>query len=109
MELLTRKRARIEEQQAQLRAKRQAVAGRVLSAQREWLEMLDHARFATETYARSLLSALEMDRYYFLRAANRCQALQLLSEEAAYQSQAAAAPRPFVRPLLSAGRNGHGP
>ena len=109
MELLQRKRAQIEEQQARHRAKRLALAGRVLAAQRDWLEMLDHARFATETYARTLLSALEQDNIHFLRAAHRCQALYLVPEEARGHSQAGATPhRQFVRPLLTDSRNGHG-
>jgi hypothetical protein len=104
MELLQSKRARIDQQQAQLRNKRRALAGRVLAAQREWLEMLDRARFATETYARSLLAALEQDNIHFLRAAYRCQALHLVPEEARCHSQAPTKPRQFVRPLLTAAR-----
>jgi hypothetical protein len=70
--------------------------------------MLKHARFATETYARSLLAALEQDNIHFLRSAYRCQALHLVPEEARCHSQAPPKPRQFVRPLLTPGRNGHG-
>jgi hypothetical protein len=73
-ELLQKKRARLEEQQAPLRARRMALAGRVLAAQKEWQEMLDAAQLATEAYSRSLRAALEQDKIYYLRAAYRAQA-----------------------------------
>jgi hypothetical protein len=70
-ELLQKKRARLEEDLARLRARRLALAARVLAAQKEYLEMLDAARMATERHARSMLAALEEAKIQFLRAANR--------------------------------------
>jgi hypothetical protein len=108
MDLLRTKRAWIEEQRAQLRAKRLALAERAHNAERGRRERLKHARLATETFVRTLLAALEMDRYYFLRAAHRCQAMHLVPEKARGHSRSAPMPpRQSIRAFLTAGRNGH--
>ena len=99
-DLRQQRRERLERQRAQLQDQRRALAEQVQAAQRRRLECLKQARRATEVYARSLLAALEQDRYYFIRAAHRCQAEHLLSE------QKPQTPQPFVHALLPDHRNG---
>jgi hypothetical protein len=98
----------IEEQRTQLGTKRNRLADRAQTAQRQQEARLEQARHSTEAYARTLHSALVQDRYYFLRQAHRSKALHLLSDEPQHNSQAGPAPRQSFRPLLTAGRNGHG-
>jgi hypothetical protein len=86
-QLLLKKRARLEQELALLRARRMAIAGRVRAAQKEWLDMLDAACLASVIHARSLLAALEQDKISYLRAAPRPQALPLVSEEAVCRPQ----------------------
>jgi hypothetical protein len=96
----------IEHQRTQLQNQRQALAERAQAAERQRLERLEQARHSTEVYARSLLAALEQDRHYFIRAANRCQAEHLVPAQARRHAQAQP-PQPIVHSLLPAGRNGH--
>jgi hypothetical protein len=106
--LLQRKQARLEEQFAQLQARRLALASQVLSAQQAWLKYLKQARAAVERYTRTLLAALEQDHIQYLRAAYRAQSSPLVTEEERCQSGAGMSPPwQVVRPLLSAGRNGY--
>ena len=109
MKLSQSKRARLEEQLAKLRVSRHGLAQRVLSAQREYLEMLDKACQATEVYARTLLASLEQHKIQFLRAAYRGQVPPPPGGDNPPQGpDGPQPPPPFVRPLLTAGRNGDG-
>jgi hypothetical protein len=106
--LRQQERERIERERTLLQNQRQALAQRAQTAQRTQLERLEQARWSTEVYARSLLAALEQDRLYFLRAANRCNALHLVPDAAGDHAQSPTKPRRFVHPLLPVGSNGHG-
>ena len=109
MSLIQQRRTWIEQQRTQLRTKRSRLAERAQTAQQQREARLEEARSLTEAYARTLLSALEQDRYYFLRQAQRSKALHLLSDEPQCHTQAGStAHRQSFRPLLTAGRNGHG-
>ena len=103
MDLRRQRRERLERQRTLLQNQRRALAEHAQAAQRQRLERLEQARWSTEVYARSLLAALEQDRYYFLRAAHRCQAEHLLSEQVRHPAMI---PQPFVHALLPNGRNG---
>jgi hypothetical protein len=96
----------IEHHRTLLRQKRQALAERVQAAQRGRQAQLKQARLSTEVYARSLLAALEQDRYYFLRFVNRYKAFHLLPDAAGDYAQSPTKPRRFI-PALPAGSNGH--
>jgi hypothetical protein len=103
MDLRQQKRERLERQRTLLQNQRRALAEQAQAAQRQRPERLKQARRSTEVYARSLLAALEQDRYYFLRAAHRCQAEHLLSEQVRHHAMT---PQPFVHAQLPNGRNG---
>jgi hypothetical protein len=108
MSLIQQGRTWIEQQRTQLRTRRSRLADRAQTAQQQRVEQLEQARSSTEAYARTLLSALQQDRYYFLRQAHRSKALHLLSDEPQCHTQAGpASPRQSVRPLLTDRRNGH--
>ena len=94
MDLRQQRRERLERQRTLLQNQRRALAEQARVAQRQRLERLKQARRSTEVYARSLLAALEQDRYYFLRAAHRCQAEHLLPEQVRHHAMT---PQPFVR------------
>jgi hypothetical protein len=108
MSLIQQGRTWIEEQRTQLRTKRSRLADRAQADQQQREARLEQAHHSTEAYARTLLCALQQDRYYFLRQAHRSKALHLLSDEPQCHTQAGPAPRQSFRPLLTAGRNGHG-
>jgi hypothetical protein len=109
MSLIQQGRTWIEEQRTQLRTKRSLLADRAQAAQQQREARLERARHSTEAYARTLLCALQQDRYYFLGQAHRSKALHLLSDEPQHNTQAGStAPRQSFRPLLTDGRNGHG-
>jgi hypothetical protein len=109
MNLIQQRRSWIEEQRTQQRSKRSLLADRAQAAQEQQVERLQQARDSTDAYARTLLCALQQDRYYFLCHAQRSNALHLLSDEPQHNSQAGStAPRQSFRPLLTDGRNGHG-
>jgi hypothetical protein len=99
---------RLEHQRTLLQNQLQALAQRAQVAQRMQLERLEQARRSTEVYARSLLAALQQDRYFFLRAANRSKAFHLLPDAAQDHWHQRTKPMRFVHPLLPVGRNGHG-
>ena len=107
MHLIQQRRAWIEQQRTQLRNKRSGLVKRAQAAQQQRRARLEQARSSTAAYARTLIAALEQDRYYFHRAAQRSKALHLVPAEARGQSLAHPQPRHFVRALLSAARNGH--
>jgi len=110
MSLIQQGRTWIEEQRTQLGTKRSRLADRAQADQQQREARLQQARDSTEAYARTLLSALVQDRYYFLRQAHRSKALHLLSDEPQHNTQAGPTPhRQSFRPLLTAGRNGHRP
>jgi hypothetical protein len=81
MEILQTERARLAQEQARLDARRKAIADRVVAAQKAWEKKLDDEQAAGETYRRTLVSALAMDRYYYLRFARRYKA-HLVPQEA---------------------------
>lgn len=99
-------REEIERQRTQLQNQRQALAVQTQADEGGRQVRLDQAQHSTKVYARSLLAALEQDRYYFIRAANRCQAGHLVPEQARDHA-GTQPPRPFVNALLAVGRNGH--
>jgi hypothetical protein len=103
-------RERLERQRTLLQNQLQALAQRVQAAQRTQSERLKQARRSTEVYARSLLAALQQDRYFFLRAANRskAKAFHLRPDAAQDHWHQRTKPMRFVHPLLPVGRNGHG-
>jgi hypothetical protein len=107
MRLLLQTRVWVEQQRTLLRTKRSDLAKRAQDAHQQRLARLEQARRSTETYARTLLAALEQDRYYFLRQAQRSKALHLVPAEARGQSLAHPQPRYGARALLSAASNGH--
>jgi len=104
--LRRQQRDRIENQRTLLQNQRQALTQRAQIAERRRLEWLKQACRSTEVYARSLLAALEQDRYYFTRMAKRCNAEHLVPEQ--LRSHANAQPSQPFHALLPAGRNGHG-
>jgi hypothetical protein len=106
LRLILDRRVSIEHQRAQLRQRRSSLAKRAQAAHRKQLARLDKARSTAEAYARTLLSALEQDRYYFLRQAHRSQAWHLVPWDARGQSKAEPRCR-VARALLTAARNGH--
>jgi hypothetical protein len=106
--LLQHRRDKIEQERTQFQQERRALAEQTLAAEQQRLEKLEHARWCTLVYAQSLLAALQQDRYYFLRAANRSKAFHLLPDAArVHQHEPTPPPRQFVHPLLTAASNGH--
>jgi hypothetical protein len=110
MDLLLQKRARIEQEQARLLQRRLALAERVNTAREERIEQLEQARLAAQKFVLTLIAALDVAKYYFYRAANRCKALHLLPDGMPPPPPPPGSPSRWqsVRALLTAGRNGHG-
>lgn len=108
MQLILQRRAVIEKARAQLRARRSVLARRAQALQSKRLARLQQAQRSTEAYARTLLKALEQDRYSYLCAAHRSHALHLVP--AALRGQCPITPHPgsVIRALLTSARNGHG-
>jgi hypothetical protein len=105
--LLQQKRDEIEHQHTLLQNQLQALAQRAQAAQRQQLARLEAARRATKVYARSLLAALQQDRYYFIRLAHRYKADHLVPEQVRrHTNDQSQPPLPFVHPLLPAAHNG---
>jgi hypothetical protein len=101
-----RQRDRSEHQHTFLQNQRQALAQRAQAAQRTRLEHLKQAQRSTEAYARSLLAALEQDRYVFIRLAKRCKAAHLVPEPVRCHTKAQTQPPLPFHALLPAGNNG---
>jgi hypothetical protein len=111
MNLIQQRRSWIEEQRTLQRSKRSLLADQAQAIQKQRAKRLQQARDSTDAYARTLLCALQQDRYYFLCHAQRSNALHLLSDEPQHNTQAGPAPphRQSFRPLLTDSRNGHRP
>jgi hypothetical protein len=107
--LRQQERERLEGQRTLLQNQRQSLAQHAQAAQRTHLERLEQARRSTEAYARSLLAALQQDRYYFIRLANKYKAEHLVPQQVGrYANDLSQPPLPFVHALLPVATNGHG-
>jgi hypothetical protein len=81
LEILREKLAQCDKEQAGLEARRRALSARVDAYRNEYHKRLDDERSAVEIYTRTLVSQLETECYYFVRHANRCKAMHLVSRE----------------------------
>jgi hypothetical protein len=97
---------RIERQRTLLNNQRQALAQQAQAAQTQQRERLEQARSSTEVYVRSLIAALEQDKYYFIRMANRCNAEHLVPEQVRCHTKAQTRLSLPFHALLPAGNNG---
>jgi hypothetical protein len=105
--LRQQRRERLEQERTLLQNQRQALAEHAQAAQRTHRERLEQARNATAVYARSLLAALQQDRYYYLRMVKRRKADHLMPEQGRrHAHDLSQAPLPFVHALLPVGDNG---
>jgi len=113
---LESERAKLALEQERVDASRKAIDGRVRAAQRERNKTLDDARQAAKAYAQTLVAALEIDRYSFVRFARRCKPHLIpaeapcpprestsapVTEDQSASSGAEAAPVYRVRPMLN--------
>lgn len=105
--LLQQQLDKIEQDRSRLQQERRALADQTTAVEQERIDKLEHARWCTLVYAKTLFSALQQDRYYFLRAAIRSKAFHLLPSAARVDQHEPKPPRQFVHPLLTDASNGH--
>jgi hypothetical protein len=104
--LRQQKRERLEQERTLFQNQRQAVAERAQAAQRTHREHLEQAQNATAVYARSLLAALQQDRYYYLRMVKSRKDHLVPEQGRRHTTDLSQAPLPFVHALLPVGDNG---
>jgi hypothetical protein len=115
--------AKCEQEKAGLEARRQALKERLNAYRNQYLKRLKDERSAVETYARTLVSQLGTECYFYHRAANRSHATHLIPGEPVCLSPQSPGDTPtegdgapsrngkaphyqIVRPLLPAPRQG---